>query len=251
MCKNLFLVSSILLFSCAGFASGVKIGSGGAPMQNIFQKIKDPFEKASKVSLELVKVEPATGFEKVDKGEIDAACVAFAFKEWVEKSAKDGYVVKDEKAYSSRIIGRDNMYIMVTPDTKVTKLGKDQAVALLTGTAKNWKEVGGADLPITFIHGNNTPGQDSRIIKKLMPGQKLGGNMIEVPSAEISDKLKATKGGYSFGPKAQAQKAGAVEVELEVDISSPITIITKGEPSENVKKVIDYIAKEGFNLIVK
>lgn len=249
--KKLLSVA-VVFFAATLQAQTIKIGAGGIPLQNIFQKIQEPFEKATKIKLDLKKAEPHTALEALDKGEFDAVSVGLNFKDWIAQAAKSGYKVADEKAYKSKVIGRDTLIVVVSTDTKIKKLSSAQLKGILSGTIKNWKEAGGPDMEITFVRGTNTPGMDGRLAKAYLKGSVMkAAKTVEVLSKDLEEKVVSTAGAIAYGPKALAENSKLKEVELDLDLSSSVTLLTKGEPKPEVKKLLDFLSAEGSKYIVK
>jgi phosphate transport system substrate-binding protein len=71
-------------------------------------------------------------------------------------SARIGMVSRelhpDEKDLESQLIAYDGVGMIVHQSNPVKALSREQIIAIYTGVIKNWKEVGGADLPITVIN---------------------------------------------------------------------------------------------------
>lgn len=57
----------------------------------------------------------------------------------------------DEADLGRVLIARDGLSLIVHGTNPVARLGKAQVVAIYDGTLTNWKQLGGADLPITVV----------------------------------------------------------------------------------------------------
>lgn len=72
------------------------------------------------------------------------------------KTADIGMVSRSLKTEESDLqatpIALDGIGMIVHRDSPVTDLNREQIVAIYTGKIQNWKQVGGADLPITVVH---------------------------------------------------------------------------------------------------
>lgn len=246
------IISALLFMSTANAETVIKVGAGGVPLQNIFSKVKDAFEKTNPgIKLDLKKIEPVTGLQGLDKEEFDVVSVGLALKDWMGVASKGGYAVKDQAAYSYKIIGRDSLIVVVSKDTNIKKIETAKLIDLFSGKVTNWKQIGGADLPVTWIHGSNTPGMDSRVKKNLSLENLKAGKESSVESKDIGDTVAKTAGSIAYGPKALSLNTNLIELELDIDFSSPVTALTKGEPKPEIKKLYDFIAGEGAKLVVK
>lgn len=240
-----------LLATSASFAEDVKVGGGAAPMENVFKKIKDPLA-AKGVNLILNEQGPDVAWKELDAGNIEAASAGLAFKDWQDMMAKKEYTVKDASIYKQRIIGRDRIQVLMHPGLSgIKKLDKDQLKAIFSGKTKNWKEVGGPDLAVVLVVGTKIPGTVKMWQQRILDGDELGKNGADAGTIpEIQKTIAATPGSVGIG--SLGAEAGKIHAPEDIpDVSRPITVITKGEPSAGMKKVFDFIGGEGQKLISK
>ena len=251
--KSFTTVMAMILaggIATTALAAEVKVGAGAAPTENVFSKIKDPMEKAVGVTLVLVSNGPSQALKDLDAGSIDAAAGGLTFQDWMAMMDKEGYAIPDKGAYKSRVIGKDIIKVLTNKDVPVKSLSKDQLAAIFTGKAKNWKEVGGPDLPIVVLLGSKIPGTQAVFQKQAMGGAPYTKDIVEGTTApDLKAKVAATPGGVCLGPMSGVDDS--VNAPAIPEIGRPITIITKGEPSGDVKKMLDYIRGEGQKYIVK
>src|SRR5450759_1675610 len=80
---SLAVLMAVPLSSLA-WADEIKVGAGAAPTENVFNKIKEPFEKASGIKLTLISNGPEAALKDLDKGLLDAATGGVAFPDWME-----------------------------------------------------------------------------------------------------------------------------------------------------------------------
>jgi len=242
----------MLLAGVAGtaLAEEVKIGTGAAATENIFNKIQGPMEKSNGVKLNVVSSGPIQALKDLDAGNIDAAVAGMTFPDWMEMMKKDGYAIADPAVYKNRVIGKDIVKVLINKGVTVTVLSKEQLSAIFTGKAKNWSEVGGPSLPIVVVLGSKIPGTQSVFQKQAMNGEPYASDAVQgTDAADLKSKVIATSGAVSVG--AMAQIDGTVNAPTIPEIGRPITLVTKGAPSPAVQKMLDFIAGPGQQLIVK
>ncbi|MHB9098865.1 MAG: substrate-binding domain-containing protein [Syntrophales bacterium] len=239
-----------LTLSSLALAEEIKIGAGAAPTENVFNKIKEPFEKASGIKLTLISNGPEEAIKDMDKGLIDAATGGLTFQDWMEMMEKGGYKIPDKNAYKYRIIGKDNVKVIVNKANPVKKLSKEQLKDIFTGKTVNWKEVGGKDMPITVVWGNKIPGTNSVFMKQAMGGAPFTKKVQEsTTAAEIKKLVASIPGAVGLGPASIVDATIAAPETPEV--GRPITLITKGAPSPNILKMLDFIRGEGQKYLSK
>lgn len=161
--------------------------------------------------------------------------------------------------------------IVVNEAAGVKELTKQQIQDVFSGKVKNWKEVGGADKEIFLVHRPSSSGTRATFVKTVLGGDK---NLENDSLGSVQDSSGAVA-------KAMAQNDGAVSylalsylnsdeaksmVKVAIDgveaSKENITtgkypfwswghMYTKGEPTEEAKKFIDYIMSEDNKKVVE
>ena len=230
-------------------AEEVKIGTGAAATENIFNKIKGPME-ATGVTLNVISGGPEQALKDLDAGTIEAAVAGMTFPDWMTMMEKGGYAIPDKTVYKNRVIGKDVVKVLTNKDVTVTVLSKEQLAAVFTGKAKNWSEVGGPSLPIVVIVGSKIPGTQTVFQKQALDGAPYTKDAVEGTTADdLKTRVIATSGAVSLG--AMAQIDATINAPTIPEFGRPITLITKGAPSPGVQKMLDFIAGPGQALIAK
>ena len=246
------LLGMVLVVGIAqtALAEEVKVGAGAAPTENVFNKIKDPMAKAIGLTVVVISNGPSQALKDLDAGSVDAAAGGVTFQDWMTMMEKEGYAIPDKGAYKSRVIGKDVVKVLTNKDVSVSALSKEQLTAIFTGKTKNWKEVGGPDMPIVVLLGSKIPGTQAVFQKQIMGGEAYTKEMVEGTTAEdLKAKVSSTSGAICLGPMSGVD--ATVNAPTIPEIGRPITLITKGEPSGGVKKMLDYLRGEGQQYIVK
>jgi phosphate transport system substrate-binding protein len=232
------------------FAVEIKVGAGAAPTENVFKKIQAPMEQAIGVKLVLISNGPSEALKDLDKGAVEAASGGLTFPDWMAMMDKEGYAIPDKSAYKHRVIGKDIIKVLVNKDVTVKQLSNEQLKGIFSGKIKNWKEVGGPDKPVVVFLGSKIPGTQSVFQKQAMDGEAYTKEFKEATTAEdLKAKVASTPGGVCLG--AAAQIDGSIQAPDISEFGRPITLVTKGEPSPGVLKMLDYIRGEGKKYIDK
>jgi phosphate transport system substrate-binding protein len=249
--SRIVLVASLILVLSqvsASLAEEVKIGAGAAPTENVFKKIMAPMEKSIGVKVVLISNGPSEALKDLDKGAVDAASGGVTFPDWMAMMDKEGYQIADKSIYKHRVIGKDLVKVLANKDVTVKQLSKDQLKGIFSGTVKNWKEVGGPDKPVVVILGSKIPGTQSVFQKQIMGGADYLKDAKEGTTAEdLKAKVAATPGAVCLGPASGVD--GSINAPEIPEIGRPITLITKGEPSPGVVKMLEYIRGDGKKYI--
>jgi phosphate transport system substrate-binding protein len=229
-------------------AEEVKIGAGAAPTENVFKKIMGPMEKSAGVKVVLISNGPSEALKDLDKGAVDAASGGVTFPDWMAMMDKEGYQIPDKSIYKHRVIGKDLVKVLTNKDVTVKQLSKDQLKGIFTGAVKNWKEVGGPDKPVVVLLGSKIPGTQSVFQKQVMDGGDYLKDAKEGTTADdLKAKVAATAGAVCLGPVSIVD--GSINAPEIPEIGRPITLITKGEPSPGIVKMLEYIRGEGKKYI--
>jgi phosphate transport system substrate-binding protein len=247
---SLSVRSSLLAFASAFLVAQapthLRVGGGAAPIENIFKPIQESLLKTHGITLELNADGPDVAFRLLDQGKLDGASAGLGWGSWLELMKAKGYDVKDPKAYHVETIGEDQIHIFLSPELAVFKLTEAEVQGLLTGTITNWKEAGGPDLPVVPILGTKVPGTNKVFQEKLLGGKPFApGARTAGTSPEVIALIAQTPGGIGFGPMS-AKENFKVWCPPEAPIATrPILFITKGEPSEAIKRMLAFIRAGG------
>jgi phosphate transport system substrate-binding protein len=132
---------------------------------------------------------------------------------------------------------------IVHPDNKVAALSKDQLRAIFSGKVTNWKDVGGADQQIVLVVAAAGSGTRGILDKQVMTGTPVhsGAKELRTSAAEVAEVAR-DKGAIGYVGAGVAESAkGKVRETKGPDVSRPLGFVTVGEPTADVKKLLDYL----------
>lgn len=252
MKKHLGILMTMVIFifslSIYVFAEEIKIGAGAAPTENILKPLKEPFEKATGIKLQIIPSGPKIALLDLERNAVDAAAAGLSFDQWIELMKKEGVEIKDPGVFQQFIIGKDKIIVFVHKDNPVSKLSKEELKNIFTGKIINWKNVGGKDMPIIIVWGKLIQGTNSIFINKILDGESVTKDILEATTAEdVKHNVAANPEAIGIGPIAVLD--ATVKIIETPEIARPITLLTKGKPSSNVQKLIDFIKGEGQKYI--
>jgi phosphate transport system substrate-binding protein len=209
-------------------------------------------KKATGIDLELVGNGTGNGVEDLVNGKCDAAGASEELVDAIAsmKAASGKDATGDLKGH---VITSDVIRVIVNPGNSVTKLSKEQLKGLHTGTVANWKEVGGPDLGIIVVTSHAGSATRKVFNKMMMDGQPYVTGAIEVETTRkevdnVADLPEAI-GAVSMGFVNLPGNKGKVKVVDSPEIGRPLMLITKGEASASVKKIVDFFRGEGKKYI--
>ena len=171
----------------------------------------------------------------------------------------------DEKGLNEIVVARDGIAVIVNPGSGVTDLTLEQVRGIFSGATRSWKELGGADKPLTVITREEGSGTRGAFEELVMNKQKISTSALVQDSTgavrEMVHNDPAAVGYISLGQvndQIKAIKLAGVDateanvVAKKYPLVRPFLFVTKGEPAGAVKDFLDFVlSAEGQDLIRK
>lgn len=254
--KNVLVWSAALVgmasFSGVAAAETVRLNGSTTVQKRIMEPGKDALKKATGIDLVLVGNGTGNGLEDLVAGKCDAGMASEELADAVA-SMKDASGKVASGDLKPNVITNDVIKVIVNPSNSIAKLDKEQLKGLHNGTIDNWKKVGGPDLPVIVITSHLGSATRKVFQKAIMDGTKYVDGALEVETtrkeidnvAQFPEGIGAVSMGFINLP-GNKEKVKIVETE---QISRPLMLITKGEPSPSVKKILDFFRGEGKKFI--
>lgn len=121
----------------------------------------------------------------------------------------------------------DGLSVYVSADNSVKELTVAQVADIFNGKTKNWKEVGGADAPITVYSRENSSGTYEFFKEHVLQGKDFAASAQTMPgTAAVLQAVAKDKNGVGYGGAAYG--AGAKALAIKKDDASPAI-----EPTED------------------
>lgn len=248
-------VLAAILALCAGqaaYAETVKLHGSTTCQKRIFEPGKEALKKATGIDIELVGNGTGNGLEDLVAGKADASMASEELADAV--ASMKAATGKDAPAdLKPNVITSDVIKVIVNPANPVTRLSKEQLKGLHTGTIDNWKGVGGSDQGVIVVTAHAGSGTRKVFQKLMMDNAKYVEGAFEVKTTrEEIDNVGQLPEGIGAVSMVFINLPGnreKVKIVETPDISRPLMLITKGEPSAKVKKVLDFFTGEGKKYI--
>ena len=187
----------------------------------------------------------------------------------IELAQKNNVAPKEIK------VALDGLAVVVSPENPVSQLTIDEVADIFTGKIKNWKAVGGDNLPIVILSREVNSGTHVYFKEHVLrkgnekgPEEFAESALLMSSSQAIADEITQNKnaiGYYGMGYINETQKALAIAkdknspyvkptIENVVNgsyyISRPLFLYTNGEPAGLIKDFIDFVlSKEGQEIV--
>lgn len=184
-----------------------------------------------------------------------------------------------EKGFDPRqvTVALDGLAVVVHPANPVSQLTLDQLAAIFSGSVRNWKEVGGGDLPIVVLSrevnsGTHVYFKEHVLRRGSQESQaEFAANALLLSSSQaIADEVAQNPGAvgyYGMGYISAKEKALAVAkdaaspyvrptienvVSKAYPISRPLLMVTRGQPQGLAAQFLDFVlSPEGQKIVVK
>lgn len=241
-----FLACAALLAGGCAVAAPVEV-HGSTTVNAIFvTPSKAEIEKAAGAALAIKPSNSGAGLMDIANGTADVAMISEPFAEIAGRLAALKGLTLEAADYQVRELGQAHVEFVVNPANPVKALTKAQLADILTGTVSNWKEVGGADMPITVITEQPMGAMRTEIVAKVMGGKDFPDSAAVVSYApEAAHQTQLYKGALAYISSATPPELrGKVAIlKTDANVLQTMAIVTKANPNPETQKVANAIEK--------
>lgn len=241
------VVAAAALFTLSAQAETVKISGASTVFNVVVKPTQDKAVKASGHTVEVTTSNTGKGLLDLDAGSVNLAMVSEPMDIALDAAAAAGKKLDGSKLQFHEV-KKDEIVFVVHPSNGVGKLSWDQIRDIHTGKIKNWKDVGGKDLPIVVYSDAVTGGTRAMIKKIVFGGAEFGADVKPQTSVKRAAELVA-------GDEAGIAGVGrgfAVETKGKIvdtkKLERPLGFASVGAPSPAAKAVIEAFAREAKSL---
>ncbi|MBF0119479.1 MAG: substrate-binding domain-containing protein [Desulfobacterales bacterium] len=236
--KYLIIILIFIGFTNFLYAEEIVIAGSTTFQKRILEPTADLIQSKTGIKIQVLGINTGKGFEELRNGK-NSASIASSPLVLILAEAN----LPDDGTYKEHIIIKDIIIPIVNANNPIKALSWEQLTAINTGKISNWKEIGGEDQPIIVVTSQPTAAtrvvfQD--IVMRKAPYVKTA-REVRSTREEINyvSKLKGGIGAVSEGfLKITTEQVKPVKTE---EISRPLSIITKGDPSPAVQKIINVL----------
>lgn len=170
----------------------------------------------------------------------DMAMIASPLEEIARRLNQKKSGTIDPAAFHAAEIGAVRLAFIVNPYNPVRHLSAVQLGGLLTGKIRNWKEVGGQDIPVLVVSLANA---SSLVEDQLLQGEAITADARRVPTATQIPPVVALEPG-AIGIISVAHTRGKTSlVTTDAKMLVPLYLVTRGEPDPLQRKLIETARK--------
>ena len=132
------------------------------------------------------------------------------------------------------------MAFALNQDNPVHQMTTDKMRGILLGEITNWADVGGRDLPIKVVQVREGGGVQASIESALLKGKGI--NVTDPILVQISSQVvkivEQLPGALGLSQLSIVMKSNTVELKLDQPIEQHLDLITLGDPTPEMRKVI-------------
>lgn len=263
--NNLIQKSSILLISVLTFcvfAGNVRV-KGSSTVLPVAQKTAEVYMKQNpKATIIVEGGGSGVGIAALLDGTTDIANASREMK------AKETKIFKSKKKVPVvHVVGRDALSVIVHPSNPVKSLSIEQVASIFKGKIKNWKEVGGKDMPVVAIARESSSGTYGFFKSKVLKKKAYASTCLSSSSnGAMVQSVSQTEGAIGYAGlayvndnvRALSIKNGGKPVEATFEnavkgaypLVRNLNMITSGKPSGSIKNYLDFVlSTEGQKLV--
>jgi phosphate transport system substrate-binding protein len=138
-------------------------------------------------------------------------------------------------------IANTRMAFAVNPDNPISVLPNDKMRAILLGKITNWRELGGHDLQIRIVQVREGGGVQASIEEVLLGGKPISApNPILVQiSSQVVKIVEQLPEALGLAQLSIVVKSNTKELKLDQPVEQHLDLVTLGNPSPELRRVID------------
>ena len=232
--------ATVLAMGAAVPASAAEVRLAGATttILTVIKPHQAAVEKATGHTLSIVGNATGKGLISLAEGKCDASLTSEPLEIAIEAAAAAGRKVALD-TLQIHVVAEQEIVFVIHPSNSVTKLSHQQIKDIHLGKITNWKQVGGADVPIRVFTDTKTGGTYAMIKRLALDGEDYGANCRALDAVKfVNDMVGESRGG--IGAIGMVFVNPKIVKVVDADkIVRPLGFITIGEPSPEVRLVID------------
>lgn len=235
---------------CGALASAqtLEISGSTAVVKGTLQPQVAGIREATGVDVKANAMSTGRGMIALFEGKVPMACVSEPLDESTASArkamAEAGISVPVPANLVFHEIGRERVGVFVHKDNGVGTLSRAQIKDLFTGKVRNWKQLGGADLPVKVILSSAGSATRSILQRQVMDGSEYAADAAEFRTGLAAlDELTKVRGGIAGAGLMLKDhvRPGTIKLVQTPVIDRPVAFVTVGAPSEPAQKVLDYL----------
>jgi phosphate transport system substrate-binding protein len=243
----LLRVATLAIFVCFVFTPIAKADSfvlqGSTTFNNrIMVPLQAAIEGASGQKLTVVPNKTSIGVQALLERRADFAMISAPLEGELEFLKKENATSPYDQLRTFEIL-RTRVAFAINKENPVSAVSAMQMKKILRGEILNWREVGGPDLPIRIVMVRSGGGVQASIEQQLLKGEPISAPDVIVVqiSSQVVKIVEQEPGALGLAQLGVVLRGDVAELRSGETIEQPLSLVTLGEPTPNMRKVIDAI----------
>ena len=237
----------VLLTSVPTRAETLELIGASTVAREIIAPLAEPFKKSTNVEIKLHAVGTGKGMIALFQGKAKAAMTSESLEDALyttqQVAQKEGIALSVPPNLSMTRLGQNRLMVIVHRDNPVVALTRTQIKDIFTGKIRNWKELGGDDMPIQAITSVLGNAIRTVIQRRVMDGEAyqagiretgIPGEAIPIVAGEKGAVAVVSLSGWS----GQFANTHAINTP---ELSHPLGLVTIGPPDARMQRLIGFI----------
>jgi phosphate transport system substrate-binding protein len=216
----------------------VRLHGAASVVENLVGPHKTAVEAATGLSLVVEKSNAGKGLKDLIEGKCDAA-LASASIEATVAAARSAGLDRPIPDLRMHVVRTSEVVFVVHPSNPVKALTWEQLKDIHTGKIANWKELGGKDQPIAVYTDAAASATRGLVQQSVLAGSAYAPSAKAVEFVkQVNDEVARDERGIGALGLEFVDRAAVAVVQAK-KLERPLALVTVGEPSEKVRKVIE------------
>lgn len=251
MTKQLIKILSLtscclLILSTLATAGTVAVWGSTTCQKGFLEPGAADYKAATGDDIKVYGVGTGKGMMALIEGKTQVAAASSSLESAIKSAKKEAKKSGNEVTIPDNLIfheiAKDVIVPIVNKDNPVSALSFEQLAKLNTGEITNWKEVGGPDMPVKVVTSHAGSATRAVFQKKVMNKSDYVADATIVKSTRLEIQYVSkdagaigavSEGFYKLNPESS-------KIIHTAEISRPLALITVGEPTPEVQKLIDF-----------
>lgn len=218
----------------------LRVGGEDSAISGFILPVKESFEEENAgTTLDIVRSRPGTELVGLERGEVDAVVTMQSLDDLVRAAADENVIIDRERLQITQV-GKNDIVIVLNKGNNLKKLTKKQLRGIFSGKTTNWKQLRGANRGIVVVWNSAAIAENSLFLKEILAEEALALEPLSVYSfEEVRTLVAKTPGAIGIAPAGYI--AAGVNAPTAPRYTSPVILITKGDPSTQLKKLTDIL----------
>ncbi len=195
-------------------------------------------EQGAGVEIAVERSNAGRGLKDLIEGRCDAALVSASLESCLEAARVAGLTQAPPADLKMDAVSSSEVVFVVHPSNPVKALTWAQLKDIHTGKIASWKELGGKDLPITVFTDAAASATRGLVKQVVMGNAEYAASAKAVAQVkEVATEVARSEAGIgALGIEFATPEVRIVESQK---VLRPLAFVTRGEPGEPLRKVIE------------